>query len=709
MRRYLKARYLIPALLALVMVVYGAIISISSTRTNLEDFAEVAHSHTVLALLEDTLSAMQDMETGQRGFVITGNPSFLEPYNAARGLVEGRMNELADQVHKDPEELERVGAAREAAGQKIEELEKVIEVRRTQGAEPAMALIVEGRGKRLMDRFRTDIAEMRIEEENRLIRRQDKLVESFKSTNNTVVISAAVAIGAAMTGLVLLALFLISRDQEARMRFEKEKAEQADKAKTDFLAMMSHEIRTPMNAILGFGELLHDAVEKPQEKHFAKAILSSGNSLLSLINDILDLSKIEAAKLEMRPETVEMRRFIENLETLFSFRAQEKGLDYSIHAHVTLPRYLSFDALRLRQVLVNLIGNAIKFTRTGQVSVGVSAKPQAEIMLLEFEVSDTGIGIPAEKLEEIFKPFYQVESEHGRHFQGTGLGLSISERLVNLMGGKIEVESEAGKGSTFRLSIPVEMREELSLATDFSDLGKAADFNRLKPSKILVVDDVALNRELIRGYLSGSHHQVLEAENGEQAVILGRKHLPEIVLMDIRMPVLDGRAAHALLKGQEETKHIPLIAVTASSLLDSQSELKRIFDGFASKPLSRERLYMELSKFLPVNSTAVSPRPEPQVSRLPEMSFDRAWPELVKVLVPLRDSVWPGLVELVPAQATLQFGEHLTALARKHQCPPLEEYSQQLVDAAATMSFAEAGQLLAAFPDLIERLSHADL
>ncbi len=710
MRRYLRARYLAPALIALVMIVYGAVTSVWNTRANLAEFAEVERTRVVMIQIQKCLETMLDLETGHRGYLVTGQAEFLEPYERAVVVMDEEIAKLADCTKDNPAQYQRVEAIRKAAEEKREDLAKSIAAMRAGDPAGARAMVTTGDGRRAMDSLRGVIAEMYKEEAALLAGRQRNMIRSFKDTNTIVVVTSAVAIAAGMIGTFLLTLFLMAKERQERLRFEKEKAVQADRAKADFLAMMSHEIRTPMNAILGFGELLHDMAEKPQEKHFAKAIVTSGNSLLTLINDILDLSKIEAEKMELHAETVEMKRFGENLETLFSFRAQEKGLDYRVRLDSSVPAFLSFDALRLRQVLVNLIGNAVKFTRTGHVHVNLraGAGDSSDEVMLQLDVEDTGIGIAGDKVGEIFRPFYQVESEQGRRFQGTGLGLSICERLVKLMGGRMEVQSQLGKGSTFRVAVPVQATVDRMPTPAAEDASKAVDFNRLAPAKILVVDDVPLNRELIRSYLNGTHHQVLEAENGEQAVTLCRRHVPDLVLMDIRMPIVDGRSAHAMLKAEESTRQIPLIAVTASSLLNGQEELKQIFDGFASKPISRERLYLELSKFLPVRATAATGRPVPE-EPVAESLHSREWPGLQTELADLRDTVLPGLVELVPAQATLRFANKLTELSVQHDCPPLADYATQLERAAGNMDFAEASRLLAILPGLIDRLSHADL
>ncbi|RYD49486.1 MAG: hypothetical protein EOP83_25090, partial [Verrucomicrobiaceae bacterium] len=437
MGRHLKARYLIPALVALVMIIYGAYTSVRNTRAILADAKGVDHTHQVMIALENSLVAILNLETGHRGYLITGRDDYLTPYNAALLRVDGQLNALNKLTSDNPVQQARMQGLLELVKLKKMELESGVQARRDEGFEAAAKIVDTNLGRSLMDQIRELIDSMRMEEENLLAEQNQRMVKNFKDTNRVVVNTGGVALLAGVTGVILLGLYLGSKEREAELELEKEKAEQADQAKTDFLAMMSHEIRTPMNAILGFGELLHDSVEKPQNKHFAHAIVTSGRSLLTLINDILDLSKIEAAKLELNPEAVEMKRFADSLEMLFAYRAREKGLEFTLRLEPTVPAYLYFDALRLRQVLVNLIGNAVKFTHNGRVTVTLHGEGEGDEMMLAVDVEDTGIGIAKDKLREIFRPFYQVESQQGRQFQGTGLGLSICERLVTLMKGEI--------------------------------------------------------------------------------------------------------------------------------------------------------------------------------------------------------------------------------------------------------------------------------
>jgi signal transduction histidine kinase/CheY-like chemotaxis protein len=704
--RNLRQRYFASALVALVMISYGVINSTISTRTSLTDFQIVYHTRSVIITLQSTLSAMQDLETGQRGYVIVGDERYLEPYQHSLQRVDQYMTEVAKLTADNPSQQRRIAQLQDAATLKKQELARAIEARRQSGIDAAITIIASGEGKALMDRFRAIIGELQAEEERLLEIRKGHLIENLKRTNLIVGLTGGIAILAGAVGVTMLMLFLRTQERLERVRSDKDKAIQSDQAKSEFLAMMSHEIRTPMNAILGFGELLEDMVETSQQKHYAKAILSSGNSLLLLINDILDLSKIEAAKLELHPEMVEIANFIENLDTLFSFRAAEKGVEYSAEMDPSVPAVLIFDALRVRQIMVNLIGNALKFTQQGKVRSFLRAEERSgdDRLWLKFEVQDTGIGIAHEDLNDIFRPFYQVDSKKSRHFQGTGLGLSISERLAKVMEGKITVESELGKGSIFRLEVPA--RRSARRMQTAVDPKAAIDFNRLAPSKILVADDVPLNRDLIRSYLQGSHHELYEAENGEQAVILSKKYRPDIVLLDIRMPVMDGREARLQLKSMEETRDIPLIAISASSLLNSQAELKSLFDGFADKPLNRSRLFLELARFLPaieLPATDESSVEDFEPGGHPDRTIGRE--ELFGALAELQNSPWPGLAKLVPAQATITFATRLVDLAESHQADCLTEYASRLRRAAETLDLEAAGRLLETFPRIVQYFS----
>jgi signal transduction histidine kinase len=327
----------------------------------------------------------------------------------------------------------------------------------------------------------------------------------------------------------------------------KEAADSANAAKSEFLANMSHEIRTPMNAILGFSELLRTQMAASKERNYLDAISSSGRTLLALINDILDLSKIEAGKLELQYEPVNVPRLIDEIQKLFSVKAGEKGLQVLVEVDPALPRGLMLDEIRLRQVLFNVVGNAIKFTEKGEVKVKAVAEkseirdPKSDVepdetrIDLILEVSDSGIGIPKDQQERIFGAFSQVAGQSTRKFGGTGLGLTITRRLVEMMHGTVTVESEPGRGSTFRFLFPGVEITELAEA-DAVFVGGDGDFKQFAPATVLVADDVALNRQLVAGYLEGTGHKLMTATNGAEALAAAEEHLPDVILMDMRMP-----------------------------------------------------------------------------------------------------------------------------------------------------------------------------
>jgi nitrogen-specific signal transduction histidine kinase/CheY-like chemotaxis protein len=356
-------------------------------------------------------------------------------------------------------------------------------------------------------------------------------------------------------GLFALYFYRVDYFQErARRELLEEKlhAEQAVREKSAFLANMSHEIRSLMNAILGFSELLEPEGLTPKQSQYVRAIRDSGASLLQLINDILDLSKLEAGKLELHPDPTDMRDSCEFLRTVFGQSAVVKSLQLQFELAPDLPRALLLDRLRLRQVLVNLLGNAIKFTEQGGVKTRVTWQSQdhGSTGTLLIDVEDTGIGIPAEKLEEVFQPFVQADSRRTAETEGTGIGLTIVKRLTELMGGSLTVESTVGQGTAFHLRFPkVPVSGRLPVG-DHAEPGGAVDFNDFAPAVLLVVDDNRANRALMAGIFETTHHRILFATNGREALACLEQAKADVVLLDIRMPVMDGRTTLAEIRKQ---------------------------------------------------------------------------------------------------------------------------------------------------------------
>jgi PAS domain S-box-containing protein len=414
-------------------------------------------------------------------------------------------------------------------------------------------------------------------------------------------------------GFIELVEDITQRKQtERELTLAKQAAEAASRAKSEFLANMSHEIRTPMTAILGFSDLLLSGVSQEEAAEACKIIKRNGEHLLNLINDILDISRIEAGKQVLSLQSCSPRQIMEEVIETMKVRADAKGLSLSADYDLEANRPIVTDPMRMRQILVNLVGNAIKFTEVGgvRVVVGLSAKPQRQ---LRIEVHDTGIGMTPEQLRQLFQPFSQVDGSFCRRFGGTGLGLAISKRMAVMLGGDIVVESRLGKGSTFFLTVceslavvpespPAVTSKDGGSAPAASSLANTEATRRLH-GRILLAEDGPDNQRLITFLLRREGAEVTLAENGQLAIerflAAQAARTPfDAVLMDIQMPVMDGYEATARLRGAGYTG--PVIALTAHAMVgDRQNCLDAGCNDYLSKPIDSKRLVELLERFLP--------------------------------------------------------------------------------------------------------------
>ena len=466
----------------------------------------------------------------------------------------------------------------------------------------------------------------------------DTVINPIKNENNEII-----------QFLAIRYLITERKKVENELLIAKEDAERANTAKSEFLANMSHEIRTPMNAILGFSELIKNFVNNKLAVEYLNGIVSSGKNLLNLINDILDLSKIESGKIDIKLEAVNFRNLIEEVRQIFFYSSKQKQLVLSFELDNQIPDYLYIDETRFRQVLLNLVGNAIKFTNNGYVKVVIkldnynfafdfdkhndkevnynevnfSKVNYSEVNysenyldennqkisnLVKFEdyinliitVEDTGIGIPEDQQNKIFEAFVQREGQSTRKYGGTGLGLTITKRLVEIMSGNIKLESEVDKGSKFIVTLP-------NIQVDKSNhkLNENNEINvnniQFYNQKVLIVEDIATNRTIINGYLAPHNLDVIEASNGIEALSIFKSIKPDLIIMDIQMPLLNGYETIKVIRELENEmnlKNIPIIIISANSNINYNiNKLYNIKYTFI-KPILKLDLIKELCKLL---------------------------------------------------------------------------------------------------------------
>ncbi len=503
---------------------------------------------------------------------------------------------------------------------------------------------------------------------------------------------------------------ITERRQRGEAEREREAAESASQAKSEFLAKMSHEIRTPLNAILGFADIMVGTLTDDIQRRHIAMIKSSGANLLQLINDILDLSKIEAGRMEIKRTAVDLRSLTTELLSLFSLGAAQKGIDLRAVIAPDLPDFLMMDRARMRQVLFNLIGNAVKFTHKGYVEIKAAVHSTADPNLWDvcIEVRDTGPGIEAEAFELIFEAFRQHHGERPVSTEGTGLGLAISKNLIEMMGGRIQVDSTPGSGSAFSVLLPgtaAAVPEPSAFAAGTERCVEQTG-TVFKPALLLVVDDLAVNRQLVRESLKESPLRILETDSGHAAVKMAAAHQPDLILMDIRMPGLNGYETLRLIR-QQNSDGAPVIAITAAGMKEDIQEIKSSgFDDYLIRPFNKCQLHKKLARFLAheIHCSEVKAGTAPSIMVGAGGKHDATWEcsgQLAALLRGLYRKTWEKIRKRQSIPDIKSFAEKIRRLGEHHGVEVLARYGRSLATYADTIDIDKLQSCLAGFPAML--------
>jgi len=633
----LHSREGLALLFALAVVLLIGLLSYRSATALGRHADQIEVTERVVSGIDALLSSLTEAETGQRGFLLTGDDRYLGPYRQARAEIPVLLKSLGTLTTTYPDQAERIERLNPLIDEKLGELERTIELRRSNGLDAALAVVQTDRGRAAMDQARGICLEIQTASTGRLSLYSQQARRSQREGSLISILG-----GVTLFLLLLVATFTIERgvgrrkilidelrQSERRLEAAAAEAQAANRAKSTFLSTMSHEIRTPMNAILGYAQLiLRDPGLGADARANLKIIGRSGEHLLDLINEVLDMAKIEAGRMELNPVTFSLSSLAGDLAAMFRLRAEAKGLRFEMLVDGESVPYVVADEGKLRQALINLLGNAIKFTGRGGIKLHitlthatstrvatdrvasdhvapdhvssdhVTSDGKVNRLWLSARVEDTGAGITDNERGKLFEPFSQIRPGlYGQ--EGTGLGLAISRKYARLMGGDLTVTSSPGTGSIFQLAIPLESGDA-GIAVRRSVSRRVIGIRAaLEVPRILVVDDHLEGRDWLMKLLRSIGFSVRGADNGEAAVQNWEEWNPHLILMDVHMPVMDGLEAARRIKADPRGKETVIIALTASALdYDRLAVSQSGVDDFVMKPCHEEDLLDKMRAFL---------------------------------------------------------------------------------------------------------------
>jgi len=552
--------------------------------------------------LRETERDILSVESKIRAAVATGDSSFAAGIDAQIANAEANLDTLQT-LSEDPNTRADYQRLAVLAKEKLDKKNLMLDSFFHAGRKPDKSVIANPRSRGAANEINTIIRRLYASRKDRLAAISTSVTKYGRIARTSGIVLIMLVLLTA-SGLFWFIIDRIRRQNELIRQLDRSERQLQDavQIKEKFLANMSHEIRTPLNSIIGFTRLLAKQSLNADSREFVEAIGSSGESLLTLINDILDLSKIEAGmmRVDLRPFSV--RELFHSVETLFQHRVREKGLTLRVDVEADVPDLLSGDPTRLTQIIVNLISNATKFTEEGRITVLVSAKKIEDLVQLWVEVEDTGIGISPDQQPLIFERFLQAEGSATRKYAGTGLGLSIVKELIELQQGRIDVESEPGKGSRFHFFIPYKIISSAPAALQQGIAGAALP--RMDGICILVADDNRMNQRLMEHLLSGAGISFDIVDDGRKAVDRLRNKPYHLVLMDIQMPVLDGYMATRTIR-EELGSAVPVVAMTAHAMRGEREKcLESGMNEYLSKPIDAEELFRVIGRLAKVASAS---------------------------------------------------------------------------------------------------------